>query len=79
MSVRTRALAALGAALLLARPAFADDKPATPPAPTFNAANCMHGVEHYGNMIVYLRMKGLVPPSTEDMQAAAAAAAKPQK
>ena len=28
-------------------------------------ANVMHGVEHYGNLIVYLRMKGLVPPSTE--------------
>jgi uncharacterized damage-inducible protein DinB len=39
-------------------------------------ANCMHGVEHYGNMIVYLRMKGLVPPSTEQMEAAAP---KPQK
>jgi uncharacterized damage-inducible protein DinB len=28
-------------------------------------ANLMHGVEHYGNLIVYLRMKGLVPPSSE--------------
>ena len=28
-------------------------------------ANAMHGVEHYGNLIVYLRMKGLVPPSSE--------------
>jgi len=28
-------------------------------------ANAMHGIEHYGNLIVYLRMKGLVPPSSE--------------
>ena len=28
-------------------------------------ANTMHGVEHYGNLIVYLRMKGIVPPSSE--------------
>ncbi len=35
-------------------------------------ANAMHGVEHYGNLVVYLRMKGIVPPSTEDMQGAAA-------
>ena len=28
-------------------------------------ANVMHGVEHYGNLIVYLRIKGLVPPSSE--------------
>lgn len=29
------------------------------------STNVMHGVEHYGNLIVYLRMKGLVPPSSE--------------
>jgi uncharacterized damage-inducible protein DinB len=28
-------------------------------------ANAMHGVEHYGNLIVYLRMKNIVPPSSE--------------
>lgn len=28
-------------------------------------ANTMHGVEHYGNLVVYLRMKNLVPPSSE--------------
>ncbi len=28
-------------------------------------ANTMHGVEHYGNLIVYLRMKNIVPPSSE--------------
>ena len=27
--------------------------------------NAMHGVEHYGNLIVYLRMKNIVPPSSE--------------
>jgi len=24
-----------------------------------------HSMEHYGNMVTYLRMKGLVPPSSE--------------
>ena len=24
-----------------------------------------HGVEHYGNLVVYMRMKGLVPPSSQ--------------
>ena len=24
-----------------------------------------HGFEHYGNMVTYMRMKGLVPPSSE--------------
>ncbi len=28
-------------------------------------ANALHGVEHYGNLIVYLRMKNIVPPSSE--------------
>jgi uncharacterized damage-inducible protein DinB len=28
----------------------------------FNAA---HNLEHYGNLVVYLRLKGLVPPSSE--------------
>jgi hypothetical protein len=27
--------------------------------------NNMHTVEHYGNLTVYLRMKNIVPPSTE--------------
>lgn len=25
----------------------------------------VHSMEHYGNMVTYLRMKGLVPPSSE--------------
>ncbi len=27
--------------------------------------NNMHDYEHYGNMVTYLRLKGLVPPSSE--------------
>lgn len=27
--------------------------------------NLWHAWEHYGNVVVYLRMKGLVPPSSE--------------
>jgi uncharacterized damage-inducible protein DinB len=27
--------------------------------------NSLHSVEHYGNLVVYLRMKNLVPPSSE--------------
>lgn len=35
-------------------------------------ANNMHTVEHYGNIITYLRIKGLVPPSTEMLRQQAA-------
>ena len=28
--------------------------------------NTVHSEEHYGNMVTYLRMKGLVPPSSEN-------------
>ena len=27
--------------------------------------NTMHNFEHYGNLVTYLRMKGIVPPSSE--------------
>jgi len=27
--------------------------------------NISHNNEHYGNMVTYMRMKGLVPPSSE--------------
>ena len=27
--------------------------------------NNMHNMEHYGNLVTYMRMKGLVPPSSE--------------
>jgi uncharacterized damage-inducible protein DinB len=30
--------------------------------------NLWHTWEHYGNVVVYLRMRGLVPPSSENMQ-----------
>jgi uncharacterized damage-inducible protein DinB len=32
-------------------------------------ANIAHNAEHYGNLITYLRMKNIVPPSTEDVLA----------
>jgi uncharacterized damage-inducible protein DinB len=32
--------------------------------------NLWHTWEHYGNIVVYLRMKGLVPPSSEKSQTA---------
>jgi hypothetical protein len=31
--------------------------------------NLWHTWEHYGNIVVYLRMNGLVPPSSEKMPA----------
>ena len=30
--------------------------------------NLWHTWEHYGNVVVYLRMKGIVPPTSENMQ-----------
>jgi uncharacterized damage-inducible protein DinB len=30
--------------------------------------NTAHNNEHYGNVIVYMRLKGLVPPSTARVQ-----------
>ena len=32
---------------------------------TVLAFNTAHNNEHYGNIVTYLRMKGLVPPSSE--------------
>jgi uncharacterized damage-inducible protein DinB len=32
------------------------------------AANTSHGNEHYGNLVTYMRINGLVPPSTERAQ-----------
>ncbi len=29
------------------------------------AFNNVHNMEHYGNMVTYMRMKGIVPPSSE--------------
>ena len=31
--------------------------------------NNMHNMEHYGNLVVYMRMKGIVPPSSEQNSA----------
>jgi|SRR5579872_4993211 len=33
------------------------------------AFNNMHDFEHYGNMVTYMRLKGIVPPSSEPRQA----------
>jgi len=35
---------------------------------TVLAFNTAHNYEHYGNMVTYMRMKGLVPPSSERRQ-----------
>lgn len=32
------------------------------------ASNIAHNNEHYGNLVIYMRIKGLVPPSTERAQ-----------
>ena len=29
------------------------------------ALNVAHDFEHYGNLVTYLRMKGMVPPSSQ--------------
>jgi uncharacterized damage-inducible protein DinB len=42
----------------------------------FIAGVIAHVNEHYGNLVTYMRLKGLVPPSTERAQKAAAAAPK---
>jgi uncharacterized damage-inducible protein DinB len=35
------------------------------PKPIVLTINNMHTVEHYGNLVTYLRMKNIVPPSSE--------------
>jgi uncharacterized damage-inducible protein DinB len=44
--------------------------PAPRPTVPFNRllSNLTHDWEHYGNLVTYLRLKGLVPPSTERTQ-----------
>jgi hypothetical protein len=32
---------------------------------TVLSANTAHDYEHYGNMVTYMRLKGIVPPSSE--------------
>lgn len=34
--------------------------------------NSAHNMEHYGNLVTYMRMKGIVPPSSEPRKAPAA-------
>jgi hypothetical protein len=29
------------------------------------SVNTMHTIEHYGNLITYMRMKNIVPPTSE--------------
>ncbi len=29
------------------------------------SANCYHSVEHYGNLVTYMRLKNIVPPTSE--------------
>ena len=45
----------------------------------FIAGVIAHVNEHYGNLVTYMRLKGIVPPSTERAQKAAAAAKKPSQ
>ncbi len=42
-------------------------------APRLSAltVNNMHDLEHYGNLVTYMRMKNIVPPSSEQQQAPA--------
>ena len=46
--------------------------PSIPEAPTIRGAvlmfNVTHNNEHYGNVILYLRLKGITPPSTARVQ-----------
>lgn len=47
-------------------------------APRLSAltVNNMHNLEHYGNLSTYMRLKNIVPPSTEEAQKAAQQPAK---
>jgi uncharacterized damage-inducible protein DinB len=38
------------------------------PKLTILSFNIAHNMEHYGNMVTYLRIKGLVPPSSQQQQ-----------
>lgn len=35
------------------------------PKPVVLTVNNMHTVEHYGNLVTYLRLKNIVPPSSD--------------
>jgi len=38
--------------------------------------NTAHNMEHYGNLVTYMRLKGIVPPSSESPMPAASASSK---
>ena len=42
----------------------------TMPKPVVLTVNDMHDAEHYGNLVTYLRLKNIVPPSSEPPQQA---------
>jgi hypothetical protein len=44
---------------------------------TVLSANTAHVYEHYGNMSTYMRMKGIVPPTSEKAPGAAPPKPKP--
>lgn len=46
------------------------------PKSTVLMINNMHNMEHYGNLVVYLRMKNIVPPTSEQNPRQSAPAAK---
>ncbi len=58
---------ALEAIAAPAAPAGAPARPAPAPTPRLRLllGNVTHDQEHYGNLVTYLRLKGLVPPSSE--------------
>lgn len=64
-----KALAAVPAASPATPPA-AGAKPAPPPplAARILVTVVSHTNEHYGNLVTYMRLKGMVPPSTERTQ-----------
>lgn len=40
--------------------------------------NNVHNMEHYGNLVTYMRIKGIVPPTSEPRQSPAARQEKPE-
>jgi uncharacterized damage-inducible protein DinB len=75
-TAKAEIVAALNEAIGFCRPVYADmtDAKATETLKFFGGDftrlsvlyyNVMHSFEHYGNMVTYLRMKGIVPPTSE--------------
>lgn len=42
------------------------------------SVNIGHNMEHYGNLVTYMRMKGIVPPTSEQSQMSAPKQEKPE-